>query len=134
MRKALFVSIALLALAALVVVPVLTAPTVTKTLLYQDRHGKVYKIAVTFDTSYPRGGETITVGQPIDYAFIQDQGYIVTDTAAYFINLDSATFSSGTFELLVYKAAKDSTKMMEIPNATNLSTLTGVEVIVKTKR
>jgi hypothetical protein len=134
MKRSILFTLLAVGLLAVAVIQITAAPTVTKTRLYQDRYGTVYKVAVTFDNSYPRGGETITVGQPIDYAFIQDQGYIASDTAAYFINLDSATFSSGTFELLVYKAAKDSTKMMEIPNATNLSTLAGVEVIVKTKR
>ena len=134
MRKGLFITVALAVLVALVVVPLLSAPTVTKTLLRDERLGRTYKVAITMDSSYPRGGETITVGRPIEYAFIQDCGYITSDTVTYMLNIDSANFASGTFDLLVYKAAQDSTKMMEIPNATNLSALTGIEIIVVTKR
>lgn len=134
MRKILFVSVALLALAALVIVPLVQATTVSKTLLRDERLGRTYKVSIAMDSSYPRGGETITVGRPIEYAFIQDCGYITSDTVTYMLNIDSANFASGTFDLLVYKAAQDSTKMMEIPNATNLAALTGIEIIVVTKR
>jgi hypothetical protein len=134
MRKALFVSIALLALAALVAVPVLTAPTVTKTLLYQDRYGKVYNVAVTMDSHYEHGGEVITVGLPVEYAFIQDCGSATAESTTYYLNIDSANFASGTFDLLVYKVMPDSSALRECVKATNLSALTGIEIIVRTKR
>ena len=134
MRKALFVSIALLALAALVAVPVLTAPTVTKTLLYQDRYGNVYKVAVTMDSHYEHGGEVITVGLPIMYAFVQDFGYATAESTTYHLNIDSANFASGTFDLLAYKVMPDSSALRECVKATDLSALTGIEIIVRTKR
>ena len=135
MRKVLFVSIALLALVALTAAPVFAAASVTKTLIRQDRYNSVYRVAVTWDNAYRFNGESITIGKPIDYAVVESNGRAAaSDSLAYFVVIEDSTFSSGTLQLRLYRAAAAPGAFVEVPQGRDVSAVAGVRLLVWTKR
>jgi hypothetical protein len=89
--------------------------------------GSVFAVPATvaFDSSYPTGGEPVTAAQ-FGLAAIDD--VIVTDGGGY-----DVSYVPSTGKLLVryadYDAVADG-KLIEVPNTTNLSTLTARVIVI----
>lgn len=108
------------------------ALTVTKTDLASFvPEFKIFRCSCTFDSSYPTGGETLTVTDKCEkvlFAFVESPG-----GSGYVIDIDRTNFASGSMLLEAYygdySSASDGA-LVEVPNATDLSGLAAVDIIV----
>lgn len=103
------------------------ALTVTKTKLSEGREGKRYSLSLTFDNSYPTGGESLDVSDVmtfLDYCVVQDgSGYVPAFT----------TFSGATCKVEMWEgdyAQAGDEPLTEVDAASDLSTVTIVVVAV----
>jgi hypothetical protein len=92
-----------------------------------------YRVAVTFDASYPTGGESLNVKgylNKINYAFVESHG-----KGGYFIDIDPTGFSSGYMKVMIFElhrdsTATDTTQAQEFPDTTDATGVTGVRLII----
>ncbi len=106
------------------------ALTVAKTDLFEIPQAKVFRCSVTFDDSYPTGGETLDVTDKVRkvlFAYVESPG-----GSGYVIDIDRTNFASGTMLLEVFYGNYDASDgpLIEVPGTTDLNALAGVDIIV----
>ena len=90
-----------------------------------------WRVDVTFDTSYPTGGEVVDVTpylDAIDEVVVQTP---VTNTG-HVVSVDDATFSAGTFKALLYYGDYSNASdgpLVQVPNTTNVATAVATFIV-----
>ena len=96
------------------------ALTVTKTLIHETRSEVVYRLAVTFDASYPTGGESL------DLSSVMGTLNYCTAEVSDGYTLDFNTYSGATCKIEMWYSDYDAVadgNLIEVPNTTDIATV-----------